>query len=66
MGRIEFGNLIKKLRIDNDKTLYDIAQICHTGSGTISRWENGYSAPPDAARIAIINKLKELLNDTSR
>lgn len=49
-----FAQFIKEYRIKTGKSLYDIAQICHTGAGTVSRWENGYTAPPLAARNAII------------
>lgn len=55
-----FARFIKEYRVRTGKSLYDIAQICHTGAGTVSRWENGHASPPIVARIAIIKLLRGL------
>ncbi len=60
MTKEAFAQFIKEYRIKRNKSLYEVAQLCHTGSGTISRWENGHTAPPEAARIAIVKRLEEI------
>jgi DNA-binding transcriptional regulator YiaG len=58
MDKREFAAKIKEFRLKTSKSLYEIAQLLHTGAGTVSRWEEGIAAPPDVAREAIIEIIK--------
>lgn len=58
MTKEAFAKVIKNYRLKTGKTLYELAQMLHTGAGTISRWENNHAAPPEVARLGIIKRLK--------
>jgi hypothetical protein len=60
-----FCSLIADGRAVLGKSLYDFAQMFHTGAGTISRWEHGHYAPIPIARAAIIKELKLMVEQSN-
>ena len=56
-----FISLLRRGRAITNLTLRDLAKIAGTAPGTISRWENGYSAPPLVSRKAVIDFLYDLV-----
>ena len=51
----EFGNNLKKIRICNNMSQKELADILNVSYKTISHWENGYSEPDFELLIKIKN-----------
>lgn len=45
MDREKAGELIKRARIVNGMTQYELAKKLHVSQGTVGAWEIGYSFP---------------------
>ena len=56
-----FALLLRRGRAISTLTLRELAIFAVTSPGSISRWENGYSAPPLVSRKAVIKFLYDLL-----
>jgi hypothetical protein len=52
-----FGRIVRDGLALTGMSVRDAAALFHTAPGTISRWENGHTAPPLIAR----EKVRELL-----
>ncbi|MEK7138923.1 MAG: helix-turn-helix transcriptional regulator, partial [Patescibacteria group bacterium] len=61
-----FVRLFKRGRMLSGISTQKAAEKFRTSPGTISRWENGHSAPPVLARIAAIHSLSHMLWQLSR
>jgi len=48
-----FGSIVRDGRALSGMSLRDAAELFRTAPGTVSRWENGHTAPPLVARRAI-------------
>lgn len=42
----DIGNKLRKLRLDNNQTLEELAKVFKTSQATLSRYENGERKPP--------------------
>lgn len=56
MDQEKFGNLIKKLRTDNNLTQKELADKLNVTFQAVSKWENGKSVP-DIAQLHEISKI---------
>ena len=56
-----FGKFCRKIRIDNNKLLYDMANQLGVSSAFLSKVENGKGKPPEEWRNILINEYN--LND---
>ena len=56
MNQEKVGNLIKKLRKDNNLTQKELADKLNVTFQAVSKWENGKSVP-DIAQLRQISKL---------
>lgn len=52
-----FSSLVREGRELTGLSLRDAAQSFRTAPGTVSRWENGHTAPPVVARYAVVDLL---------
>ena len=43
--KVNFSENLKMLRLHNNVTQQDIAELCKTTTATVSRWENGVNEP---------------------
>ncbi|HAJ77600.1 MAG TPA: XRE family transcriptional regulator [Clostridiales bacterium] len=43
--KVNFSENLKMLRLQNNVTQQDIAELCKTTTATVSRWENGVNEP---------------------
>jgi transcriptional regulator with XRE-family HTH domain len=57
MDEQTFAKLMKEGHERTGMSLLEVAQIVRTAPGTVSRWENGHSAPYVTVREAIIKRL---------
>ena len=58
---MSFGNILKKLRLDNDLTQEDLAKKIETSRSNIANYENDKNMPS----VDILEKLSELFNVTT-
>ena len=54
-----FQEKLKKFMLETDYSIGELARLCRTAPGTVSRWLNGHSAPAKAAQEAILKMKKE-------
>ncbi len=70
MDKVIFGRLVRNGRALAGMSLREAADQFKTAPGTISRWENGYCAPPVISRRLIVrffnNRIQRIVERLSK